>query len=264
MGPEGDRSCAHRTIVFQDVSDNVGMQMCNFLRPKDVFSLGSCSRDLRRDLVNVNLARICTQVLPLQLGRGSNYLAEFREGCSFFNKEDLLNHVLDKTEMANLVLVGTESLTESRRQAKEVLLNGHDLKSTAKFHVQCDLNNQHSITTATPVTVECRYQRGIGKQFAKSWATYIVDRDACKRNGADKETYQLVQEWLNCLFSRSDNNVTFGTWRWSCKHRDLNGHGIAGVGVFMTITAPGLFVEDTERASDDCTSVIEVRLTRKY
>mmetsp|Transcript_2002 Transcript_2002/g.3548 ORF Transcript_2002/g.3548 Transcript_2002/m.3548 type:complete len:90 (+) Transcript_2002:116-385(+) len=87
------------------------------------------------------------------------------------------------------------------------------------------------------------------KRSAISWANYNLDRDACKRSSADKETYQFIQAWLNCLFSRNnDNNMTFGMWRWSCKHGDLNGHGIAGVGVMITTA----------------TTTMEVRLTRKY
>lgn len=246
-------------IVLQDVLDNVGMQIYYYLHPKDLFSLGSCSRHLRNDVVHSKLDKICIHHLPLQLGAATNYLAEFREGHSFSDKEELLNHVLDKTEAAKLVLVDTRTVKESRSRAREVLLLGNDYKSTAKFHALHDKNDN---LIALPTTVECYYQNGIEKRSAISWANYNLDRDACKRNGADKETYQFIQAWLNCIFSRNDNR-TFGMWRWSCKHRDLNGHGIAGVGVMITSTTTTLLGADAEGANNS-TTIMEVRLTRKY
>ena len=245
-------------IMFQDVLENVGMPIYYYLHPKDLSSLSSCNRHLRNDMIvhsSNKLAKICIHHLPLQLGAGSNYLAEFHEGHSFSDKEALLNHVLDKTEAANLVLVDTRTVVESRSRAREVLLlpgNGNEYKSTAKFHTLCNYNenDDRSIALLPAITVECYYQREIEKRSAISWANYNLDRDACKRSDADKETYQFIQAWLNCLFSRNnnDNSMTFGMWRWSCKHRDLNGHGIAGVGVMITTA----------------TTTMEVRLTRKY
>ena len=44
-------------------------------------------------------------LLLLQLGVGTNYLAEFRERISFSDKATLLEHVLDKAETAGLVII---------------------------------------------------------------------------------------------------------------------------------------------------------------
>mmetsp|Transcript_25331 Transcript_25331/g.43254 ORF Transcript_25331/g.43254 Transcript_25331/m.43254 type:complete len:256 (-) Transcript_25331:46-813(-) len=253
-------------IAFQYILDNVGMQIYCHLHPKDISSFASCNRHLRNNILNTKqLARICTHLLPLQLGGGTNYLVEFREGHSFSSKEALLNHLLQKTEAANLFIDDTQTTDQSRCMAREVFLqNG---LFTAKFRTINITNNEESITGNTTaatlppqiVTVECCHQSQIEKRSAISWTNYILDRDACRRSKKDRETYRLIRAWLDCLFSRTDDNdtIVFGMWRWACKHRNLTGQGIAGVGIMITV-AP------TASESDSNTITMEVRLTRMY
>ena len=58
--------------------------------------------------------------LPLQIGIGTNYIADFVEGISFHNQEDLLDFILDKTEVACLLFDGTTTIEESRSRAREM------------------------------------------------------------------------------------------------------------------------------------------------
>ena len=238
---DAEESDMHHNML-QDISENVGMQIYLFLHPKDLLHFSLCSRHFWNDIARNKLAQICGYHLPLQLGVGTNYFAEFREEHSFSSKAELLEYVLDKAEAAGLLLVDAASIEESRSMAREMLLGDNDTKSTAKFY--------HN-TILPPITVECHYDGRIGKDSATSWANYISDRDACRQNKKDRGTYKIIKAWLDFLFSQ--RNIDYGIWRWSCKHRTLNGHGIAGVGVMIMTTSSG-GTNDT----------LEVRLTRKY
>eukprot|EP00571_Detonula_confervacea_P017241 CAMPEP_0172312046 /NCGR_PEP_ID=MMETSP1058-20130122/16472_1 /TAXON_ID=83371 /ORGANISM="Detonula confervacea, Strain CCMP 353" /LENGTH=245 /DNA_ID=CAMNT_0013025391 /DNA_START=118 /DNA_END=855 /DNA_ORIENTATION=- len=238
------------TFQFQDVLENVGMNIYYYLHPKDLFSFGSCSRQLWNDIIHNKLAKICMHHLPLHLGVGTNYLAEFCKGHSFSDKAELLEYVLDKTEAAKLMIVDTNTMEESRSRAREVLL-GDDNKSTAKFYAPNRNDSNNLLSHPLQCTVECHYQNVIEKCSAMSWVKYILDRDAFKKNRKDKDTCQFIKAWLDFLFSQ--RNIDFGMWRWSCKHGNLNGHGIAGVGV-MLITVD----------SEGINNTMEIRLARKY
>ena len=242
----------HHHTVFQDVLEKAGMHIYCCLQPKELFSFGMCCHKLWNDIIHNKLAMTCKyHLLPLQLGVGTNYLAEIRERSSFSDKTSLLEHVLDKAENAGLVLADTTTVDESRSRARDVLVLGDINTSTAKF---CALNRGDEIKSRSllPITVECHYQRRIEKNSAFSWVEYILDRDACKnKNGRDRKTYLFIKVWLDFLFSYRDD-ASFGMWRWSCKHPKLNGHGIAGVGVTRTIIANG--------GVDN----LEIRLTRIY
>ena len=241
----------HHHTVFQDVLEKAGMHIYYYLQPKELFSFVICCHNLWNDIIHDKLAMICKyHLLPLQLGVGTNYLAEIRERSSFSDKATLLEHVLDKAENAGLVLADTKTVDASRIRARDVLVLGDVNTSTAKF---CALNRGDEIKSSSllPITVECYYQRRTEKNSAISWVEYILDRDACKnKNCRDRTAYLFIKEWLNFLFSYRDD-ISFGMWRWSCKHPKLNGHGIAGVGVTTNIANGG----------DDN---LEIRLTRFY
>ena len=119
-------------------------------------------------------------------------------------------------------------------------------------------------------TIECHYQWGIEKSSALSWVKYILNRDACKKNVRDRETNQLIGDWLKFLFallhsSRTNNNlVTFGMWRWSCKNPNLYGHGIAGVGVMIDIQQQQQQQQSSGHDNSTTSHTFEVRLTRNY
>lgn len=245
------------------LDNDVSMQIYHYLHPKDLFCFFSCSHSMRNFIIHHGnkMAKICMHHLPLQLGAETNYQVDFIQGNSFSSKSMLLDHVLNKTEAANLLLIDANTMEESRRRARELLLHGTGQKSTAKFNPQ---NNEHTASPAA-VTVECHYQNNITKSSASCWVNYILDRDACKSSGKDREIHRFVKAWLDCLFSSShhqhpsENDCVFGMWRWTCKHQKLNGHGIAGVGV--TIRCAAASTAECQQGTDD---VMELRLTRKY
>ena len=286
---------------FQDILDNnnVGMQIYCYLNPADISRLGSCSHHLRETIIcNNNLSKICMHQLPLHLGARTNYLVDFCKGHSFSTKADLFEYVLGKTERANLVMAmadrqeqlqqqQTVTMEESRRKARELFLIGNDndefivgsARSCAPF-VSCNSSHpqQQAGGASQPTTitsVECYHQTQIEITSAKSWITYILDRDACKRSIKDKSTNQHVKSWLDCLISHHNNqqhqqtdnengncDIKFGMWRWSCKHTNLNGQGIVGVGVMIIVSTATRADGDAGDPAND--TIMELRLTRMY
>lgn len=248
-------------IKLEEILVNVGLQIYCYLHPKDLLSFSLCNREyLWNDIIRDKLFKICSMHhLPLNLGVGTNYLAEFKEGCSFLDKAHLLDFVLDMTERADLLLVDTVSMDESRMGAREALLGDDNSdNSTLKFYSNSS-NNNNSMERNITITVDCHYQSTTNKDSAISWTKYILDRDACKRSIKDKKTQRLIWAWLNMMFAQSNNSnistVSFGLWRWTCKHQKLNGQGIAGVGVLFMKT------DSNENTNDE---YLELRLTRQY
>jgi hypothetical protein len=123
-------------------------QGCTFyyyLQPKELFSLGICSHKLWTEIIHNKLAMVCKyHLLPLQLGVGTNYLAEFYERISFTDKATLLEHVLDKAETAGLVLTNTTTMDKSWSRARDTLVLGNVNTSTAKF---CALNRGDEVNS---------------------------------------------------------------------------------------------------------------------
>ena len=250
--------------LLQDILlGSICLHIYQYLHPKDLSSLlATCNHELWNDIVvRHKIATICMSHLPLQIGIGTNYIADFVEGISFHSQEDLLDFILDKTEVANLLFDGTTTIEESRSRAREMLLPTIRCQH-ARFYTPNDMFS---------TTIECHYQWGIEKSSALSWVKYILNRDACKKNVRDRETNQLIGDWLKFLFallhsSRTNNNlVTFGMWRWSCKNPNLYGHGIAGVGVMIDIQQQQQQQQQSSGHDNSTTShTFEVRLTRNY
>jgi len=247
-----------RGVVFQDVLETVGMQVYYHLHPEDLFRLGLCGRHFW-DEISRGSTRILAQHLPLRLGVGTNYLVEFREGRSFSCKGDVAEHVLDKAEAAGLLMFGTASAEESRRLGTRSLAVGPARTNTSKFYSRSEsiLNPNNRQTT----TVECSYISSTGSAVAASWASYILNRDACKRTTEDRETYRFVKAWLD--FLSSQRSTTLRKWSWSCKHQALNGRGIAGAGVIIR-RATSEEATSSEEENIAAVHTLEVRLTRIY
>ena len=109
--------------LLQDILlGSICLHIYQYLHPKDLSSLlATCNHELWNDIVvRHKIATICMSHLPLQIGIGTNYIADFVEGISFHNQEDLLDFILDKTEVANLLFDGTTTIEESRNRAREM------------------------------------------------------------------------------------------------------------------------------------------------
>lgn len=226
-------------MMLQDVLETVNIRIYQYLHPKDLISLATCSRHLWNDIIQ-QLDVICVRHLPLTLGTRTNYIGELIIGSSFLSKAELLDFVMSKAEDANLLLVDTTTMEESRSMAMDLFLGEGQNSTTAKCYSLDTSDGRIS-------TIECNYRCNIEKQTATSWIHYICDRNAFKTNARDRDTYEFMKAWLDLLVSLQFNSsiiqhsnnhvvVSFKMWRWSCKHPKLNGQGI---GYFWSCYPPG-------------------------
>ena len=258
--------------MIDEVVDTIGIQIYQYLHPKDLFFLSICNHKLYNDIVHKKLAEICISHLPLHLGAGTNYLGTFREGTSFGSKEELLEFVLDKTEEADLLLQGTTTVEESRRLAREKILDYTATPGYSPhwcFYPRGTSSSKGGVVRridisaigipppmTLPTTIDCHYDwEGVGNRVASNWVDQIMNRSTFRK---DKETHALIKSWLNFLFAiqitnRHESNIWFGTWRWSCKHSKLNGQGIAGSGVMISI-----------QQQRNSRKIVEISFTRSY
>jgi len=242
--------------MIDEVVDTIGIQIYQYLHPKDLFFLSICNHKLYNDIVHKKLAEICISHLPLQLGAGTNYLGTFKEGASFGSKEELLKLLLDKTEVADILLENTTTTEESRRLAKEKILGG----ITYCLFYPRGVDNP-TFATATCTTTECHYRWGVLDGVASSWVDQIINRSTFRK---DKETHTLINSWLDFLLAiggsdrRNESSViSFGMWSWSCKHPKLNGQGIAGTGVMIKI-------QQQNGEEGNSSKIVEISFKRSY
>lgn len=198
---------------------------------------------------------------------------------SFFrSKGDLVTFVLDRLHYSQLLLAETTSIHESEAKAKQLFLDQN--KSSAMFYSymqSSSANNKSSNgdTTANDdgqnknsrqtrrIMAECHFQSNSNKDSATSWIDYILNRDAFTRYGKDRIHNRYIRDWLMYILSSSlqpttsnsnYNNNNIQIWRWGCKHPNLSGKGVSGVGVMISLSS-----SDT---ADD--QKLELRLTRLY
>ena len=251
-------------MMLQDVLETVNIRIYQYLHPKDLISLATCSHHHWNDIIQ-QLDVICVRHLPLTLGTRTNYIGELRIGSSFLSKAELLDFVMSKAEDANLLLVDTTTMEESRSRAMDLFLGERQNSTTAKCYSLDTSDGRIS-------TIECNYRCNIEKQTATSWIHYILDR--FKRNVRDRHTYEFMKAWLDLLVSLQFNSsiiqhsnnpvvVSFKIWRWSCKHPKLNGQGIAGVGLTIDMQR-NLDATSEGNATEKSNNIIELRLTRMY
>mmetsp|Transcript_12179 Transcript_12179/g.24992 ORF Transcript_12179/g.24992 Transcript_12179/m.24992 type:complete len:243 (+) Transcript_12179:67-795(+) len=229
---------------LQSVIDIIGIEIFSNLEPKDVCNLSQTSQYLSHE-INTNLVKICSRYLPLHLGTGTNYLAQFSKECSYPSKQELLNDLLQKIEKSGLILSGTDNMADSLTKTRKLLSSE---QSNATFKHPDSLINDR----IPPVTVECHYESNIDNNTALFWGKYIIDRDSCKnnrgRNQQIAKRYRFMKDWLTYILSR--RTLIFDKWRWSCKHSSLLFEGVAGVGVIIS---------DASRQE-----TIAIKLLRKY
>jgi hypothetical protein len=150
----------------------------------------------------------------------TNYLVEWKVGCTYHFKEEFVNDVLDKLHTSHLQIVGTNSIQDSKKKAKEMFIN-QDRSSvmfydatTRRGSNAADMNNNDDIIvnnnnnnnggpasnqSSSWITVECHYQSNATKDSATAWIDYILNRDACKRNSVDRCNNRFIRDWLRCI-----------------------------------------------------------------
>ena len=257
--------------------ETVGIQVsiC-YLQPSDLFSLSLTSHQLHDIILHTNtLIQTCIQHhLPIQLGVSTNYLAELRESyshnISYRSKTELVTHVLDQLHSSQLLLLETNTVQESEERAKKLFIN------QGKSSVMCYAADDTRRRATT--TVECHFQSNATNESATAWIDYILNRDACKRYGQDRARNKLIRDWLMFILSslqrtttnnrnnnnhhhHHGNNSNIQIWRWGCKHSNLSGKGVSGVGVMISSSfSSSCSVDDSELQQLE----LELRLTRLY
>jgi len=249
--------------MIDEVVDTIGIQLYQYLHPKDLFYLSICNHKLYNDIVHKKLAEICISHLPLQLGKGTNYLGTFKEGASSGSKEELLEFVLDKTEAADIVIKGTSTFEESRHKTRENIIDNSD--TSGRFYPR------GNPTYIIPIIIECKYEWSTENSVASSWVDHILNRSTFRGDKKkyvpfrkDKKTYAIIKSWLDFLFAiqnsnRYENMISFGMWSWKCNHPKLKGQGIAGMGVMMNIQHQN---GNGEEGNND--KIVEISFTRSY
>ena len=260
--------------------ETVGIEVVAcYLYPSDLLSIGLTSRQLHNAILVPNvLIKLCIQYqLPIQLGVSTNYLVEFIESHSTADnnshrsKRELVTYVLKKLHSSQLLLVDTNSIHESEERAKKLLVD--EDKSSVSCYAASDDHRQQTTTTATTTTatVECHFQSNPTNISAIAWIDYILNRDACKRYGKDVANNKFIRDWLMLILASlslqqqqhqqhqqqrtenvNSNNIQI--WRWGCKHSNLSGKGVSGVGVTIISSS----MDDEQQLQ------IELRLTRLY
>jgi len=192
------------------------------------------------------------------LGVNTNYLAELTllgdNNNNPRSKRELVDHVLDKLHTSQLLLVNTNSIHDSEKMAKQLFLDEN--KSSAMCYAANDTSQRRTITT-----VECHFQSNATKASATAWIDYILNRDACNRYGQDKLNNKLIRDWFMVILSslQENDSSNIQIWRWGCKHSNLSGKGVSGVGVM--ISSELSCVDDPELQG---LLELELRLTRLY
>lgn len=259
----------NRTIEGADAFRRLGdasLLVHAHLHPSDLASLAASCRRLRDD-VRSNLFAICGLQLPTTLGVGSNYLVEFVRGHSFRTKDDLVDHVVRLTRDVGLLHMGATSFDRTKSRGattpdeSEAMARATFAEVTSA--VFCSPRSERRRDRVS-CTAECHYTPQLSdRESILSWVKYAIDRDACKGTGEDRETNARIAAWARWLTRpgrRGDGDdegeaADAGLWRWTCKHRDLYGKGIAGAGVTFS---------RRDRAGGRIEDRLEVRLTRMY
>ena len=145
-------------------------------------------------------------------------------GRSYNSKEEFVNDVLDRLHTSHLQIVGTNSIQDSKKRAREMFINQD--RSSAMFYDAttrrgsndaADMNNNDDIIvnnnnnnnnggpasnqSSSWITAECHYQSNATKDSATAWIDYILNRDACKRNSMDRCNNRFIRDWLRCILS---------------------------------------------------------------
>ncbi|KAK1741141.1 hypothetical protein QTG54_008393 [Skeletonema marinoi] len=245
--------------MITSLLETVGIEIfiC-YLRPSNLISLSLTSHQLHDTILQpTTLIQICSQhYLPIQLGVNTNYLAELTllgdDNNSHRSKRELVDHVLDKLHTSQLLLVNTNSIHDSEKKAKQLFLDEN--KSSAMCYAAND-------TSQRTTTVECHFQSNATKESATAWIDYILNRDACNRYGQDKLNNKLIRDWFMIILSslqEMNDNSSIQIWRWGCKHSNLSGKGVSGVGVMISSSLS--CVDDLGLQGLE----LELRLTRLY
>mmetsp|Transcript_31864 Transcript_31864/g.53922 ORF Transcript_31864/g.53922 Transcript_31864/m.53922 type:complete len:125 (-) Transcript_31864:61-435(-) len=123
----------------------------------------------------------------------------------------------------------------------------------------CYVSNENTQRTTT---VECHFQSNATKASATAWIDYILNRDACNRYGQDKLNNKLIRDWFMVILSslQENDSSNIQIWRWGCKHSNLSGKGVSGVGVMLSSSELSC-VDDLELQG---LLELELRLTRLY
>ena len=197
-------------------------------------------------------------------GNETDHLICFSNQHSFPTKETLLDHLLNKIDIAELRLVGTNSKQESLSKAREVFTSGVK-HAGVKF---VSPNNDDDDLPPEYTSVGYHYERD-NKHVALSRSKYILERiDAVAE--IPKEHATLAKAWVNYFLAQ--NQFIVGTWFWSCRHRSLDFQGVEGKGIMIEAPEGGeqleigwtrLTASRFEQGASSCHGIISYQVMAK-
>lgn len=223
------------STTITNVLDTIGIEVYKFLHPNDLFSFSLANHHVFNE-VSKGLIQACLRQLPSNFGsNGRDHVIVFNNRHSFLKKEHLLDHLLDKIQIADLKLVGNENQTmeDSLMRARDVFSH----QAGAKF---VSLNDDLPEHLRTEYTSAGYHYEKENKGLATSRSKYILSRMAME--GKMSKHITIVKTWINYILSQKQ--IVAGSWLWSVRHRNLDFQGVEGKGVM--ISSPNAIGEEME------------------
>src|SRR5210317_1368384 len=116
------------SLLLETTATVVGIDhhIYSYLHPTDLLSLRTTCHQLHQHVQTNLLIKICIQhhlIAPIKLGVNTNYLVEWKVGRSYHSKGEFVNDVLDRLHTSHLQIVGTNSIQDSKKKAKEMFID---------------------------------------------------------------------------------------------------------------------------------------------
>eukprot|EP00585_Thalassiosira_rotula_P012765 CAMPEP_0196131028 /NCGR_PEP_ID=MMETSP0910-20130528/1192_1 /TAXON_ID=49265 /ORGANISM="Thalassiosira rotula, Strain GSO102" /LENGTH=316 /DNA_ID=CAMNT_0041390437 /DNA_START=5 /DNA_END=955 /DNA_ORIENTATION=- len=230
---QGDNS---EDIAITNVLDTIGTEIYKFVLPTDLLHFSLTNHHIY-DEVSTGLIQACLRQLPPNfVCRGIDHSVSFHARHTFPQKENLMDHLLDKIKIAELKLIGTENDTteDALTKAREVLTN----TKSAKFYSH---NKDLPSHLRLEFTSAGYHHEHNNKKLATSRSQYILSRMSIESE-CMSNNIPIVQMWIDYILCQ--RHIVAGTWFWSCRHRNLDFQGVEGKGVM--ISSPKTVGEEME------------------
>ena len=208
------------------VTDAIGLEAYSFLHPKDLFNLSQTCRRILAEISN-NLIPVALRQLPSVLHdieQAVEYQVQVSKEQSFSNRTQLLHHVLQKIEVAELRFIG-QTTAQSLANAREVL----NSEKKPGIYGATLIHETPSFPDPEYVHVGYNYQTD-NIDSATVRCKNIIER--MMSSSLQYEEVSVVKHWLNYLLSQK--NLRIGSWFWTCRHRNLDFQGVEGKGVMIS------------------------------
>ena len=212
--------------TISKVMDAIGLEIYSYLHPKDLFNLSQTCRRILAETSN-NLISVALRQLPSilhDMQQAVEYQVQVSKEHSFSNRNQLLNHVLQKIEVAELRFIG-QTTAQSLVNARGVL---NSEKKPGVYGATL-IYETPSFPDPEYVHVGYNYQK-VNKDSATARCKNIIER--MMSSSLQREDVSVVKHWLKYLLSQ--RNLRIGSWFWTCRHRNLDFQGVEGKGIMFS------------------------------